>query len=189
MRLAIKILVVIFAGVVLGLCITWLSVGVQPPGGISDGPWQTNLTIGDARADPYTRTTVALHGLFALGHSETIYYTAQTDSAGDPLEGRCRYELRGGNINARWWSVTAYGPDDYLIANAANRYSVSNLTVAHRTDGTFFFAVGGRGQGGDWIATGKGRFSLTLRLYNPGPEIAFDPEHAALPTITKAGCS
>ena len=92
---------------------------------VADGPWKTSLVAGSPQSDPYTRARVALHGLLALNRKETIYYTATEDSDGAKLDGNCRYEVRGRDPNTRWWSITAYGADDYLIPNPGNLYSVS----------------------------------------------------------------
>ena len=141
---------------------------------MADGPWKTSLVTGSPQSDPYTRARVALHGLLALNRQETIYYTATTDSEGHALDGDCRYEIRGRDPNTRWWSITAYGADDFLIPNAANLYSVSATSIGGAKDGTF--RDPGRRLNGhqnkadaNWIPTGTESFSLTLRLYNPGP--------------------
>jgi hypothetical protein len=158
-------------------------------GGVSDGPWKTNLTTGSAQNNPYQRAAVAVHGLFALNRSEAIYYTATTDNDGRALDGSCRYEITGRDPDARWWSITAYGGDDYLIPNPAHRHSVSKTAIARDASGDFAAQVGGNADGDNWIPVAVGRFSLTLRLYNPGPSILADPSHAALPDLEKVSCS
>ena len=90
-----------------------------------------------AKASPYLRAYVAVHGLLALGREETIYYTATNDSEGQTLDGNCSYRVEGRDLPARWWGITAYGADDFLIPNPADRYSVSMNSVARRADGTF----------------------------------------------------
>ncbi len=158
-------------------------------GRVSDGPWNTNLTTGSAQNNPYQRAAVAVHGLFALNSSEAIYYTATTDNDGRALDGNCRYEITGRDPDARWWSVTVYGVDDYLIPNPAHRYSVSKTAIARDASGNFAAQIGGTAGGDNWIPVAPGRFSLSLRLYNPGPSILADPAHAALPALKKVSCS
>jgi hypothetical protein len=189
MNLAAKIVAVLVVGALLGLLVTWLTVfdGTMP-GGVSDGPWSTNLAIGSPQSDPYTRASTAVHGLLALNREETLYYTATRDGDGRPLDGGCRYAITGRDPDTRWWSITAYGNDDFLVANPANRYSVAMTTIARAKDGGFSVQVGGLGDGANWIPTVSGRFSLTLRLYNPAPTIAIDPEHATLPSLKKVSC-
>jgi len=183
-----RIVAVIVIGIVLGLLATWITMR-EMPGAISNGAWTINLNTGSPQSDAYTRARVALHGLFALNRNETIYFTATKDDAGDRLSGKCRYELRGRDPNARWWSITAYGADDFLIANPQNIYSVSATSIVRGKDGSFSVAVGGeRGTNANWIPTADGAFSLSLRLYNPGPDVALDPSRAALPSVKRIAC-
>lgn len=189
MRFAVRICVVLVVGIALGLLATWLTVrDAAMPGGISNGAWHTNLSIGSTQSDPYTRARTALHGLFALNRRETLYYTAWTDDHGQPLDGRCRYDIVGRDPDARWWSITAYGPDEFLIANPVHRYSVSRADVERARDGTFDIVVAQNAAGANWIPVKTGPFTLTLRLYNPGSVVATVPADAGLPTVKRGGC-
>ena len=67
----------------------WRLTTVLERGGVANGPWLTNVHIGSPSADPALRAGVALAGLLALGRSETIYYTAQTDGDGAALRAEC----------------------------------------------------------------------------------------------------
>lgn len=190
MRLILKLIAVAVLGTALGLLVTWLMLtSPLARGRISDGPWQTASAGANERGNPAMQAFVALHGLFALAPNEAVYYTATTDGTGAALDGRCRYTLTGAAPAAGWWSVTAYGPDDYLIANPAHRYSVTSAAAGARdASGHVAIQVGG-GDGGDaWIPAAPGRFSLTLRLYNPSPIVRLNLAHAALPAVTKVGC-
>lgn len=189
MRTVLKIVAVVVGGVIVGLLATYFTVIRGTWGGaISNGPWKTDLNTGSREASLYQRASVAVHGLLALNRSETIYYTASTDSDGGSLSGGCAYELTGHDPPARWWSVTAYGADDYLIPNAANRYSVSMNSVARRGDGTFVIRVSKGQAAANWIPVADGAFSLSIRLYNPQASVAADPAHVALPVIHKVHC-
>jgi hypothetical protein len=188
MRVVLKLLAVLVAGTVLGVLATWLTVFRFPPGRISNGAWKTDPAVVTAQTDAYRRAFVATHGLFALNRSEAIYYTASTDSDGRALTGQCHYKVEGPVPDARWWSITAYGPDDYLIANPTGRYSVTKQQVAPDAHGRIVVLVGGNSGGNNWIAAGTGRFSLSLRLYNPGPEFIAAPGDAALPALLRVGC-
>ena len=190
MNIALKIVAVVVVGTFLGLFATWaIAVRGNMPGGVADGPWKTDLAIGSPQGDPYTRASVAIHGLFALNRSETVYYTATTDADGNALDGSCQYEITGSDPDARWWSITAYGPDDFLIPSPGNHFSVAKTTVARGADANFNITVGGAPKSFNWIATGAGSFSLTLRLYNPGPTVQLDPGNAVLPRLAKVSCS
>jgi len=190
MRMALKILAVVVIGTVLGLAATWFTVIRGSMGGdVADGPWRTSLSTGSTSGGMYLRASVAVHGLLALNRSETIYYTATQDGGGAPLDGACTYRLEGRDPPARWWSITAYGVDDYLIPNAAGVYSASQQSVTRGPGGRFAVTVGRAKPVGDWIPVAAGRFSLTLRLYNPDPAVAADPAHAPLPSLAKERCA
>jgi hypothetical protein len=190
MKTASKVLAVLAIGTALGLGATWLFVirGAMP-GGVTDGPWKTNLLIGSSGGDMATRASVAVHGLLALNRSETIYYSTDRDSDGKALDVACTYLVAGRDPPARWWSITAYAADDYLIPNAAKRYSVSKNSVTRNAAGQFIATVSRKRFPKDWIALQNGRFNLTLRLYNPADFVAADPAHVALPSIKKVSCS
>jgi hypothetical protein len=187
MRTALKVLAVLVIGTALGLFATWATVVRGTMGGaVADG--RTSLYAGSSEGGPYLRASIALHGLLALNRHETIYYTAATDSDGNALAGNCVYLIEGRDPPARWWSITAYGADDFLIPNAAERYSVSMNSVARRADGSFTATLS-KGEGGaNWIPIADGRFNVSMRLYNPDPAVAADPAHVALPAIRKGTC-
>jgi hypothetical protein len=190
-KIALKIAAVLAIGTVLGLAATWLLIfrGGGLRGAVRNGPWTTSLTVGSSGSDIYTRAVVAVHGLLALNRSETIYYAAHADSDGNNFDGRCTYLIAGRDPPARWWSITAYAADDYLIPNPAKRYSVSRTSVTRNAHGEFVATVSRKPFPKDWIALQNGRFNLTLRLYNPAASVAADPPHAALPTLKKVSCS
>ena len=190
MSLFLKSLATLILGTVLGLAMTWAVVfRGDMPGGIADGAWHTNLAVGSAGGDMRTRAAVALHGLLALNRSETIYYTAMTDDSGARLDGGCAYRIAGRDPDTRWWSITAYGSDDYLIPNPVDRYSISKNSVIRAADGSFSASVGSAAHVQNWIPTSRAPFSLTLRLYNPGTSVQSEPAQASLPVIVKGSCS
>ena len=126
----IRILAVIAFSLVAGIGSAWWSVrsGMER-GGVENGPWSTNENIGSTAAGAYLRAGIAVGGLLALNRSETIYYTAVHDSDGAPLDSSCVYAVEGTDPAARWWSVTAYGADHFLIPNPRKRYAVGRTDV------------------------------------------------------------
>lgn len=177
-----------FAGLVvatlLGLGSAWGALRlVADRAAIRIGPWQTSTTYGSTASSLYERADIALHALFVLNHKETLYYRARRDTAGQTLNGVCDYILRGTPPSARWWSITAYGSDDYLIANTESRFSFTAGTLALEADGSYVINVSPRPQKGNWLPVRSAPFSLTFRLYNPAAAIAANPEVAPLPTI------
>ncbi len=156
---------------------------------INNGPWQTSLAVGSQQADPYTRTSIAIHYLLALNQSEVIYYNAYKDDNGDPLRSDCTYRIEGKTLETRWWSITAYGTDDFLIPNELNRYSYNMDNVKYDADNNFVIYLSKTPKTGDWLPLGDQKtFSLSLRLYNPGQLIRDHPDIVELPHIIKEGC-
>ena len=93
------------------------------------GPWTTGKDFGTAGASAFTRAVVSLRGILALPAHEARYYNAAVDSAGQPLDGKCRYRVSGKAIPAKWWSLTLYDHPGYLVTNQANIFSVSSAKV------------------------------------------------------------
>jgi hypothetical protein len=186
-----KFLGAILAAVVLGLGSAYLAIQGAMPADVTvkNGPWIANLAAGGTNADNYTRTAVAIAGLLALNKDETIYYGATADSAGEPFDPNCAYRIEGRDPDARWWSITAYGNDHFLIDHPAKRFSVSKTSVVRGADGNFVIRASLQEEAQNWIATSKDGFQLTLRLYNPGDTVKSDPAGAPLPAIVKEACS
>lgn len=180
-------------GVLLGLISLYLMMGPLRSGAtVTNGVWTTDLSTGSAAAGPYTRAQIALYGLLALNRSETVYYFANNDADGAPLTSLCDYAIEGRDPDARWWSLTVYGPDSYLLDEAKGRYSASATSVTRRADGTFRVVLAGSGtkeaDAPGAIPTGTGAFNVTLRLYNPGRSIVEHPDNVALPRLIKGAC-
>jgi hypothetical protein len=155
---------------------------------VQNGPWRSSTLIGSSQAAPFLRAAVAMNGILALNRGETLYFSATTDEQGQPLSGACRYHVSGRDPDARWWSLTAYGTDMYLVRNPQHRYSATRDNVRRDADGRFAIELGGPPEPAPWIALPSGRFVLTLRAYNPGPALTADPAAAELPRILRGAC-
>jgi hypothetical protein len=157
---------------------------------VSNGPWETGKSFGTLDASTLTRAKVALSGLLALPAKEAMYFTATRDSDGRKLDGRCTYDVRGGTLDGRWWSVTLYEGEGWLVKNAANRWSIPASAVTTDMQGRWSFTVSPDTQSGSWLPTGSVKaFDLTLRLYHPSAAIIKSPEKAELPVINRKGCA
>jgi len=155
---------------------------------IFNGPWSTNLASGSEKANPYTRAAVAETGILALRQSETIYYHANIDDAGNWLDGNNTYRIEGRKPDARWWSITLYGPDHFLIPNELNRYSYNMNNVEYDKNGIFTFYISNEPRESAWLPLNNSkRFGITLRLYNPGESIRNNPAGVELPHIIREG--
>ncbi len=177
-------------GLAVGLGGAWaLTKGGLGDGAIRNGPWTTSLGYGTKATDPLTRAMVARSGLLALPARETVYWMAKTDAAGAPLDGDCRYSLSGTPLDARWWSVTVYDDQGYLVDNAARTWSVNGANVALDAKGEWRVTISPDRPAGAWLPGIKGQpFQLTLRMYNPGKAFRADPAKAVLPRLVKEGC-
>lgn len=194
LRHALGVAALLLCAILVGVVTAVLGVRNQfSAGGVRSGPWQTNANIGSTGAGPYLRAGVALGGLLALNASETVYYTAMTDDAGRPLSTSCQYRVEGTEPATRWWSITAYADDNFLIRGSNGRYSVDKTAVEKGADGSFVVRVGGEPRAGNWISTGPPDgghpFSLTLRLYNPDAAIPANLGAVTLPSIVSEHCS
>jgi len=167
----------------------------QVRGGLNDGlvangAWETGKSFGTLDASTLIRAKVALSGLLALPAREAMYFTAQNDSDGRALDGRCTYDVRGGQLDGRWWSVTLYEGEGWLVKNAAKRWSIPASAVSTDAQGRWSFTVSPDAQSGSWLPTGSVEaFDLTLRLYHPSADIIKSPEKAQLPIIDRKGCA
>jgi hypothetical protein len=186
----------VVAAVALGLGSAWGVLRSQSGfGGEAAGPWRASTLAGSADADLYTRARVALGGLLALNRAETMYFLAQTDSAGRPLRSRCSYRISGTPPQARWWSVTAYAEDFFLFPNEQHRYSLSGSSARLDAQGRFNLvsapgapATSSGKADAVWLPTpGDRGLMFTLRLYNPDPALALAPASLVPPTIQAIG--
>jgi hypothetical protein len=155
---------------------------------VQNGAWTTDLRLGSAASSMALRAQIALCCILALNRTETIYLNAERDSAGAGLDGKCSYRIEGRDLDARWWSITTYASDNYLIPNPLNKYSVSKTNVQRQADGSFIARAALSPVEGNWLPTSATGFVLTLRLYNPSQTLADGLATAALPTITKEAC-
>ena len=142
--------------------------------------WSTPPAIlGDFGTYYNTRAVVAMVGLGANLPADATYPNTRVDAAGRPLDGRHRYRLHFGvgalpPVNA-FWSVTAYGADDFLIDNPLHRYAVGDRDpLVFNPDGSldlYVQAVPPEGnRQNNWLPVRADEaFLLNARLYWPKP--------------------
>lgn len=181
---------VIVVGAALGLLSVWVALNAEGRWGtVRNGPWRSLIEAGSPDANPYARAVVALDALLALDARETIYFTADRDEDGNALRGDCDYRIAGSDPGARWWSITVYGADRFLIKNVARRFSYTLANLAREAPGRFEISLAPAEHPGNWLPSGgQGAIFLALRLYNPEAAVAQDPAHAALPSIRRERC-
>jgi hypothetical protein len=165
---------------------------------VQNGNWKTSVATGSQDAGTILKATVALGGLLASTQENSMYYRLSTVD-GDPLRLNCRYRIEGDDYDANWWSITAYGWDNYLIPNPQRRYSFNNENLDRNADGSWAITVAATEQAGNWLPVGPSGaagwrkvgdydFDLLLRLYTPGDAYLTRPQSAALPVVTLEAC-
>lgn len=178
-----------FSSLLAAACIAFISLWFvlnRELGTVKKGEWKTDQTTGSARAGMYRRARVAASGIWALQSSEVVYYSAETDSDGNPLRHDANYRIVGTDPDARWWSVAAY-KNDHLIANPLNRYSFSKTTVERESDGGWKIYLSPKARDKNWLPSGDGPGKLTvlLRNYNPSRQMIEAPDRVELPQLVK----
>jgi hypothetical protein len=161
----------------------WLNPSVEV------GAWRANMHAGSQEAGLYTRATIAVNALLALGREETMYFVATRDDAGHALRAQCNYRITGVPPQARWWSITAYAQDLFLFDAPNGHYSLNGTTAVLDAAGRFALSTGAVEQTGTfWLPTsGTGALILTLRLYNPAPSLQAAPQSLVAPSVQQLG--
>lgn len=193
MKRVLRGLLVGLSGLLLGLGSAWWSLRDlgSSPAAFRAGPWEVSLLTGSPNADSNTRARVALHGLLALGRSESLYYLARSDSAGNGLRSQCRYRVSGLPPPARWWSVTAYADDHFLFDAPQARFSLNGKLATLDQSGEFAMVTGPTAPGQSalyWLPTpGDRGLELVLRLYQPAATLQRNPLDLVAPRIELMG--
>ena len=185
-----KILLSVVIALILGIgSAFWAIRKTSQAAWLQNGAWRMNLAIGSAELGMYSRAAVAFGGLFAMQKSEAIYFVAYTDDQGRPLQSNCDYRIEGTDLDSRWWSITLYGADFFLIPNNQNRYSYNGGNLIREPDGSYRIWISNSARQGNWIPSGnEEKLHLTLRLYNPMPSAYEQPHRISLPRIIRDTC-
>jgi hypothetical protein len=152
-----------------------------------NGSWWYSKAITSG-ADPVITAQVTTFGLFALPPEEAVYLFARKDENNELLNGVNDYIIEG-NINdfkAKYWSLTAYGKDLFLIPNEQERYSFNSSNLVTDSAGNFKIHISQSPHKGNWLPVGIGKpFYLLLRFYKSDNEFIEELDAASLPLIRK----
>jgi hypothetical protein len=87
----------------------------------------------------------------------------------------------------RWWNITVYGEDRYLMKSPENRYTCSSFDVRKDGTGDYTIHLSPEKKNGDWLYTGtKGNgFSIMLRINHPSQAMIDHPGGIKLPAIIR----
>ena len=151
--------------------------------------WQGVVGIfgdGDEMRSKYlARAVAAMLGLYGNDAVEAYYPIGVSDGSGRALDGSehdyaIRFEKTELPQVDAFWSMTMYSlPDQLMVANSIDRYSVGDRSnFRYGDDGSLTIYVQHESPGKkletNWLPAPSGPFSLQLRMYLPKPA-ALDP--------------
>jgi len=144
-----------------------------------DGSWSyPPLNLGRYGTDYNTRAAVAMVGLGANLPEDAMYPNTALDHQGKALNGKHRYRLHFA-ANAlppvkAFWSITAYGADEFLIDNPMQRFAIGDRDpLVFNADGSLDLWVQAtppsqKEAAANWLPVQMGApFLLNARLYWP----------------------
>lgn len=130
--------------------------------------------IGDFGTEYTYRAMVALVGLGANTVDVAIYPKTTVDETGAALTGEKTYTLHfetlPPTLDGGFWSVTAYGEDDFLIDNPLDRYCINDRSdFKLNEDGTLDLILSKEAPAdtSNWLPVSDGEFHLFMRIYLP----------------------
>lgn len=151
---------------------------------IRNGFWQ-GQQLDHVGKDPLLTARIAVAAIFALRPDETIYLVAKDDADGHRLSGKYDYRVTGISPTARYWSITLYGEDFFLVPNAMDKFNFNIHDLGAGQD-SFSFIISPHPQDGPWLPSMADQdFYLTLRLYHPEKELVDQVATTTLPTIER----
>lgn len=144
--------------------------------------------IGDFNTEYAYRALVALAGLGANTVKVALYPKIEQDADGNTLTGEKSYILHFESypqvLEGGFWSVTAYGDDDFLIDNPIDRYCINDRSGLKVKDDSVdvILSKDAPEDTTNWLPVGDGGFHLYMRIYTPDMDAL---ETWTAPTITE----
>lgn len=141
--------------------------------------WSTGRAATGPGKDIARRARGAMFGLGGHYAVENRSYIAVHDVEGQELRGERPLELRftDGDLPPceAFWSLTAYGPDLYLVDNEINRWSIGDRSqgLEYDVDGSLRIVVSASRPHLDcnWLPVPHGSYKLGLRVYEGTPDV------------------
>jgi hypothetical protein len=146
--------------------------------GDSANGWDFSMKNGRFGEDYLVRSAIAFRSLAGNAPEEAIYFNADKDVSGQPLDGANRYTMRfeKGQLPpvGAFWSLTMYdGKTFFMVENPKKRYSIGSQTpgLAFAPDGSLTLYIQhespGPGREANWLPAPLGAFDVHLRTYVP----------------------
>lgn len=135
------------------------------------------------------RALVAIAGLGANPVYVALYPKTETDADGNMLTGEKKYIIHFEEmpkvLDGGFWSITAYGDDDFLIDNPIDRYCVNDRSGLKANEDGSVDVILSKDAPEDtvnWLPVCEGGFHLFMRIYTPDME-ALDTWTAPVVTV------
>jgi hypothetical protein len=146
--------------------------------GDSVNGWDFSMKNGRFGEDYLVRSAIAYRSLAGNAPEEAVYFNADKDFSGQPLDGKYRYTMRfeKGQLPpvSGFWSLTMYdGKTYFMVDNPIKRYSIGNRTpgLKFARDGSLTLFIQhdspGKGHESNWLPAPVGSFDVHLRTYIP----------------------
>jgi hypothetical protein len=122
------------------------------------------------------RAAIALCCLGENLPQDAVYPSLSTDSDGQALDGNHNYVLRFAKGEFppadAFWSVTAYDPEGYFIANSVKRQAIGDRDkLVIGADGSLELYIQtknpGTARAANWLPVDSQPFTLMMRIYSP----------------------
>ncbi len=139
------------------------------------GQWSYFGTpIGDFGTEYSYRGAIALGGLGANTVDVALYLKTDVDDSGEILKDEKNYVLHFETfppvLNNGFWSVTAYGSDNFLIDNPIDRYCVndrSNFVLNENGSLDIILSREQPDNTANWLPVSGDAFHFIMRIYTP----------------------
>lgn len=177
---------------VIGLGGTWMTMTRGTAfGAVAIGAWTSWPKTGTTDIDPYARASIARSGELPIGLGDGVAFFARVDDKGFPLDGRCEVVVSGTTPQARYWTMSLYDSDGFLVPNALNRFGFTSQEITRRSDGGMEVVIAPRARPGNWLPTGGiDRYVVVLRLYDTPVGVSTRAsQETPMPSIVQKACS
>jgi hypothetical protein len=147
---------------------------------VVDGWSQPTFLMGVYGADYLRRAVIAKVGLGANRAEDAVYPMLYHDAAGRPPVGDRDHVLHfaAGSMPPAdaFWSVTMYDGEGFPVANDLGRYALGDRDpLVFNSDGSLDLYLQhddpGPQRRTNWLPTPRGPIGVTMRLYDPRPEV------------------
>lgn len=137
--------------------------------------WTRVADKGRHGANLLNRAIMNFVGLGANVIEENTSFNTYVDAAGEPLDGRCSYEIALDHPPdcEAFWSITLYEAESGMLYDAPDgRHSLGSASGGRTAIESARIVVGHEPESdAAWLPAPRGRFFLVLRVYGPGPAV------------------